>query len=171
MRALPIALLIGFMILASAVAAAPQLVSEKVTSTGSDTNSTYVFSVTYKGDAAAVEMSVVINGVARPMEELDPNDTDHTAGKVYLLETKLQSGVNRYSFRCADAEGNSTSTAVKMLLVKDAYSVSLTHLDVVFAVLMWLPFVVYFIYLARKVARTLERLEDRKDEGRPPETL
>jgi hypothetical protein len=98
------------------------------------------------------------------MQELDSLDTDPTDGKIYYFETKLDAGVNTYSFRCADASGSNT-TAAKMLLVKEVKPFQLTHLDVMFAVLMWIPFVVYFMYLARKMTKALERI-DRQGESR-----
>jgi hypothetical protein len=35
--------------------------------------------------------------------------------------------------------------------------------DVMFSVLIFVPFAIYFIYLARKVARTLDRIEKREN--------
>jgi methionine-rich copper-binding protein CopC len=164
MRILFIAVIVA--LLASTAAAAPQLVSGGVTSTGTDTDSTYVFSVTYKGNVSA-EVSVIVNGAANPMQELDPLDTGTSDGKIYYFETKLDAGVNTYSFRCTDANGASNTSAAKMLLVKDVQPFQLTHLDVMFAVLMWIPFVVYFMYLARKMTKALERIDRRENEDKP----
>jgi flagellar basal body-associated protein FliL len=161
MRVLSIAVLMA--LLASSAMAAPQLLSGGVTSTGSDTDSTYVFSVTYKGNASVSEISVIINDVSHPMQALDPQDTNLLDGKIYYYETKLESGVNTYSFKCEDANEAGNTSAVKMLLVKDVPVFQLTHLDVVFAVLMWVPFMVYFMWLARKMTRALERMDKREE--------
>ena len=165
MRTLLIVVMIS--LLASGAMAAPQLLTGAVASTGSDTDSVYVFSVSYKGDFPAEEVVVVINEVSYPMLELDQQDLDLTDGKAYYYETKLDAGVNSYQFKCADTNGSLNTSVAKMLLVKDVPTFELTHLDVVFAVLVWLPFVVYFIYLTRKMTKALERLEkqgERKEE-------
>jgi len=160
MRLLFIAV-IAVLLASTAMAAEPQLLSGGATPS-SDT--AYVFTVTYKGNASASAVSVVVNNVSFPMQELDPLDTNTADGKVYYVEADLDSGVNTYSFSCVDANGASNTTAAKMLIVKDEPWFSLTHLDVMFSVLIFVPFVIYFIYLARKTAKTLERIDRREEE-------
>ncbi len=159
MRLLFIAAIV--VILAStAMAAEPQLLSGGATPS-SDT--AYVFTVTYKGNTTASAVSVVVNNVSFPMQELDPQDTNLADGKIYYVEADLDSGVNTYSFNCVDANGASNTTAAKMLIVKEEPWLQLTHLDVMLSVLIFVPFVIYFIYLARKMTKTLERIEKREN--------
>jgi hypothetical protein len=91
------------------------------------------------------------------MLELDENDGNWTDGKAFYLETRLEAGTNIYHFEC----GNVTSAA-KLILVKGADPVGVAHLDVMFSVLIFVPFVVYFAYLARKAVKALERKKDGK---------
>ena len=106
---------------------------------------------------------MIINGASTSMQELDPQDTVLTDGKVYYVETSLDSGVNTYSFKCTDVNGVTNTTAAKMLIVKEVSPFGFTHMDVMFSVLIFIPFVIYFIYLARKVTKTLERIEKRQE--------
>ncbi|MBA3045639.1 MAG: hypothetical protein KKH41_05140 [Candidatus Thermoplasmatota archaeon] len=160
MRILFIAVLVA-LLASSALAMEPQLLTGGAAATGSGTN--YVFTVTYKGNTTASDVSVVINGASTPMQELDPQDTILTDGKVYYVEASLDSGVNTYSFKCTDVLGASNTTAAKMLIVKEVSPFGFTHLDVMFSVLIFVPFVIYFTYLARKVTKTLERIDKRQE--------
>lgn len=160
MRILLIAVIIT-LLASSALAVEPQLLTGGATATGSGTN--YVFTVTYMGNTSASDVSVIINGASTSMQELDPQDTVLTDGKVYYVETSLDSGVNTYSFKCTDVLGASNTTAAKMIIVKDVLPFGLSHLDVMFSVLIFVPFVIYFTYLARKVTKTLERIDKREE--------
>lgn len=157
MRILFVAAIIALLAVSGAVAGA-ELLTGTVASTGADENAIYVFTVTYKGDTAPGVVSVIINDVPRPMLEMDPNDTNYSDGKTYYLETRLEPGVNIYSFSSADA-----TAQAKMVLVKEAEPFTLTHLDIMFAVLVFVPFVVYFIHLTRKMTKALERIDRREE--------
>ena len=138
-------------------AAGVQLLNGAYTSSGTDEKSTFVFMVTCQGDKGR-DLVVAINGAAHGMQELDPEDADTTDGRVYFYSTRLKAGVNAYSFRCRDAGGAAIATPAKMVLVREgAPSVAFTHVDVMIALLAFVPFVVYFLYLTRKIARSLEK--------------
>jgi hypothetical protein len=159
MRILLAAVLIA--LLAGPAVAGPQLISGGA---ALSSDSTYVFTVTYKGNTTAGAVSVVVNNVSYPMGELDPLDTVTADGKVYYIEAELESGVNIYTFNCIDANGDGNTTAAKMLIVKDEPMFPLNHLDVMFSVLVFVPIAVYFIYIAGKMAKTLERIDRREEE-------
>jgi hypothetical protein len=91
------------------------------------------------------------------MLEVDANDHNYTDGKAFYYETKLPAGTTIYHFEC----GNVTSAA-RLILVDDANPPGLEHLDVMFAVLIFVPFALYFAYLARKAVKALERKKDGK---------
>ncbi|MDO9537235.1 MAG: hypothetical protein Q7J68_02830 [Thermoplasmata archaeon] len=160
MRIILVAVLIT-LLASSAMAMEPQLLTGGAVATGSGTD--YVFTVTYKGNTTASDVSVVVNDVSYSMQELDPQDTVLTDGRVYYVEASLDSGVNTYSFKCTDVLGATNTTATKLLIVKEVSPFGFTHMDVMFSVLIFVPFVVYFTYLARKVTKTLERIDRRQE--------
>jgi len=143
----------------------PRLLNGSVSATSSDENAVYVFMVTYQSNVSAQSVRLILNGNSYDMQQFDAADSNSSDGKAYFYSTKLPAGMNTYSFTCSDGSGGTNTTAAKLILVKEVPWITVTHLDVMLALFIFIPFVVYFVWLARRMTKTLEKIEKRQEKG------
>jgi endoglucanase len=78
----------------------------------SDTDFTFGISYTDADNEAPFVDELVLDGVIRAMEAVDPADTNYADGKDYTYTTKLPVGVHSYYFHTTDTSSDAVSTAV-----------------------------------------------------------
>ncbi|MHA6480389.1 glycoside hydrolase family 9 protein [Paenibacillus sp. strain BS8-2] len=93
---------------------APVLTDGGVNTANGDRDTDYTFGVTYTDadNEAPFAMELVLDGIVRYMEALDPSDTNFEDGKAYTYTTKLQPGVHSYYFHTTDTSSDAVSTGV-----------------------------------------------------------
>jgi endoglucanase len=74
----------------------------------------FTFDVTYidVDNDAPFAMELVLDGVIRAMEEVNPADTNYADGKDYTYTTKLPVGAHTYYFHTTDTSSDAVSTSV-----------------------------------------------------------
>ncbi len=99
-----------------AVGSAPTLTNLSLDNASGDTETDFTFGVTYTDadNEAPFAMELVMDGVVRLMEEVDPNDTTYTDGKDYTYTTKLPLGIHSYYFHTSDTTSDAVSSSLQV---------------------------------------------------------
>lgn len=94
---------------------APTLTGGGVSAAAGDSATDFTFGVTYTDadNQAPFAMELVLDGVIRHMEEVDPSDINYADGKAYTYTTKLPAGIHSYYFHTTDTKTDAVTTAVQ----------------------------------------------------------
>lgn len=120
-----------------------------VTPSSGDEDSEYVFKVRVTSSEEPEDpLQIVIEGIAYDLREVDTNDQNFSNGKEFFYSDSFGPGPKFYYYRC----GGST-TRVLTFNVKDSGLFQEVHPDLLFAMLIYILPLLYFILLLRKVNR------------------
>ena len=161
------AMALGIIILLGQVASAAQIKDLVVTPRIADTETEYVFTLTYIGDMAPDEMVVMIGDEAYPLLELHEDDTNYSDGKRYYLNTQLDKGSYVCYFK-ATTNGTVLRSGVYTIVVDSGFGFE--HMDIVLAVgIMGCIFIIPTIFMTIYLRRMSHDMKDiLKERAGPP---
>lgn len=144
--------------LASSAMAAPTLTYPRVTPTTGDSSTTFTFTVHYAGDEPML-MEIYLGNEAHTMLEVDPTDGNYTDGKDYYFEIHLSEGTTIYYFKATIAPGEEVRTTASTVHIGSG-DFGLDHLDVVLAVLFFIPIAIIGLFLFRRFSKDMKEILD-----------
>jgi hypothetical protein len=139
--------------------AAPALSSPKVTPATGTSDDLYTFTVHYAGEQPA-SVQLFINGVGNDMLEVDTADTNTTDGKDYYVRVGLDEGVSIFYFMATMSSGEEDRTTASTISVRPPSGIRLDHLDVVFAVLVFLIPVLWALLIFRHISKDIKQIKN-----------
>ena len=151
--------------------AAPALSSPKVTPATGRAGGSFTFTVRYAGEEPASVRLFFVGQEGRDMLEVDPSDRNFTDGKDYYLVIQLAEGTTIYHFKAFLESGEEASTPALTVSVAPAPGVRMDHLDVVFAVLIFLIPAIWGLIMFRRFSRDMRGILEsiRRDQEKESE--
>ncbi|MDR6551065.1 glycoside hydrolase family 9 protein [Paenibacillus qinlingensis] len=94
---------------------APTLSAISVDQATGDAATNFTFNTTYTDaqNEKPFAMELILDGIVRQMEAVDPTDVTYSDGKAYKYTTKLPVGNHSYYFHTTDTTSNAVSSAVQ----------------------------------------------------------
>ena len=150
-------LLIVAMLAAPAIAA-PTLTYSRVTPTTGNSETTFTFTVHYAGEQPVL-MELYLGDQAHTMLEVDSSDVNYTDGKDYYFEAQLAEGTTIYYFKVIIMPGEEVRSTAATVNVGTQDN-GLDHLDVVFAVLIFVPIAIIGLWMFRRFSKDMKEILD-----------
>ena len=159
-----LALAILLVLFCGSAYAAPAMSAPKVTPSAGQAGDTFTFTVRYTGEEPTHVQLFLLGEEGMDMLEVDPLDSNTTNGKDYYLDVELPEGTVIYHFKATLGSGEEARTSAATLFVGSAGGIRLDHLDVVFAVLLFLIPTTWGLFMFRKFSGDMKKLLDRMEE-------